>query len=515
MDDTTELPDAAVPPRDPRLRLTPDGRLRSGRLAGLPINRAIWVVAWPVLIDSLLSSLVGLTDTVLAAAISEPATDAVGSASYILWFIGLSFVALDIGATALIARAVGGRRMAVANAGVGQTFLLALASGVVLTLLVALCVPLLASTMGLKGEAGDDFRVYLYIIALNIPFMALLLAGVACLRGAGDTLRPLRAMILVNLVNITLSWALSGVELTTTTFVAGQPVTRTILHNPFPFDMGVAGIALGTAIAHAAGMVLVIAALVRGSHGVRLRKHRLKAHWHTMRRIARVGLPNFFEMLGMWFGNFLVILMVGWLGAGIVGAHMVAIRIESFSFQPGFAMGVAAATLAGQYLGAGSPELARRAVLRCLLVAVAIMGAMGMVFIFAPHSIVGLLTSQQTHLEQVPSALFVAGLVQVPFCIGIVLRQAMRGAGDVRVVMVITWVATYALRLPLVYVCSGVAVPLPDCAGGGVLANPFAPYLPWPPGLMGLWVGLSIEVALRGVLFAARFLQGGWTRARV
>lgn len=515
MNDSPEGPDAPPPAADARARLTPDGRLRSGRLAGLPMNRAIWVVAWPVLVDSLLSSLVGLTDTVLAAAISEPATDAIGSASYILWFIGLSFVALDIGATALIARAVGGRRLATANAGVGQTFLLAAATSLALTVIILLLIGPLATTMRLVGEAGQAFRVYMLIIALNIPFMALLLAGVACLRGAGDTLRPLRAMIVVNLVNLVSSWALSGVDLTTTTFAHGQPVTRTVLANPFPFDLGVAGIALGTALGHAAGMVLVVAALLRGSHGIRLRARRLAPHWITLRRIARVGLPNFFEMLGMWFGNFLVLLIVGCLGAGIVGAHMVAIRVESFSFQPGFAMGVAAATLAGQFLGAGSPALARRAVLRCLALAVLIMGSMGAVFILAPRTIVGLLTSQPTHLASVPPALLVAGIVQVPFCVGIVLRQAMRGAGDVKVVMVITWVATYALRLPLVYACSGVNLPLPEWAGGGVLDNPFTPYLPWKPGLMGLWVGLSIEVAIRGVLFTARFLHGGWARARV
>ena len=65
------------------------GRLKSGRLAGLGLTAAIITVSWPVLVDSFLNSLVGLTDTAIAAAISPGATDAIGNAAYTLWFVGL------------------------------------------------------------------------------------------------------------------------------------------------------------------------------------------------------------------------------------------------------------------------------------------------------------------------------------------------------------------------------------------------------------------------------------------
>ncbi len=113
--------------------LTSDGRIKSGKLAGLSMGGAIWVLSWPILVESFLNSLVGLTDTVLAAALpnGEAATDAIGGASYIMWFIGLTIMAIGIGATALISRAVGGGKLAVANAALGQTVLLALILGTV------------------------------------------------------------------------------------------------------------------------------------------------------------------------------------------------------------------------------------------------------------------------------------------------------------------------------------------------------------------------------------------------
>ena len=214
----------------------------------------------------------------------------------------------------------------------------------------------------------------------------------------------------------------------------------------------------------------------------------------------------------MWIGNFLILLMVGWLSAqasgGGLGAHIVAIRIEAFSFLPGFAMGMAAATLAGQFLGAGSDAHARRAVWRCSLIGMAVMGSLGLCFVLFPGRIVGVFTPQPVHLELAPHLIMIAGFFQVPFAIAIVTRAAMRGAGDVRVVMVITWVTTYLVRLPLAYALSGVDIPLGD---GQVFENPFVS----EPSLFGLWLGLCIEMGIRGCVFLARFLHGGWTRVRV
>lgn len=494
--------------------LTPDGRLKSGRLAGLTMNRAVWVLAWPVLVDSLLNTLVGLTDTVLAAGISEPAADAIGMAAYCLWFLGLVIMALDVGATALISRSVGAGRLAVANAAVGQTMLLALAAGAGLGVMLFLVSGPLGALLFDDPASIDAFRRYMGIMAFDVPFMALLYAGIACVRGAGSTFLPMRVMIVVNLVNIGASWTLAGVDFTSTSVVDGQIVTTTIIHNPFGFNMGVTGIAIGTLMGHATGAVLILGVLTRGLAGVRLMRRRFRPHWHTMKRMLRIGFPNFLETLGMWAGNFLVILIVSWIGAGMVGAHTVAIRIEAFSFQPGFAIAIAAATLAGQYLGAGSPRLARRAILTCTLLAAAIMGLIGLVFMLFPHTLVGMLSSQPTHLAVTPHLLFITGLVQIPFGIGIVLRQAMRGAGDVKVVMYVTWVCTYLLRLPLAYILSGADIPLPEWFAGGpgaVYDNPS----PWQWGLRGLWIGLCIEIVIRGGLFIARFMHGGWAKQRV
>jgi putative MATE family efflux protein len=494
--------------------LTDDGRFRSGRLAGLTMGAAIWVLSWPVMIESFLNSLVGLTDTWLASQMGVAEADAIAGASYIMWFIGLIIMALGVGATALISRAVGGSRMAFAGAVLGQSVMLGAGLGIAVGVLIAVSGGWIADLLNMGDAATEAFESYMLVIALGVPAATMLFVLTACARGAGDSVRPLQAMAVRNIVNILVSWALSGIDITVADADAGT--VRTILENPFPFEMGIIGVAIGTVAGDIAGALIVMRMALSGSWGITLRRRRMVPHWVTVRRLVRLGVPNFIETFGMWAGNFIVIIFVGWMGAGLLGAHMIAIRIEAMSFLPGFAMGIAAATLAGQYLGAKRPDMARRAIILCALIASGVMGSLGAAFMLIPEQLVGLISAQPIHLEQTPELLFICGIVQIPFALGIVFRQSMRGAGDVKVVMALTWISTYAIRLPLAYLLSGVDITRTiQTAEGPIREIIFENPSPLDWGITGLWIGLCADLFLRGAMFTARFVQGGWSRIRV
>lgn len=496
---------------------TEDGVLRSGRLAGKGMNAAIWALSWPVLCESVLNSTNGLVDSMLASGVSQAAADAVTPGAYLTWFIGLISMAIGVGATALIARSIGAGRWAVARAALGQAMLLAVLGGALAAVFLALMAVPLGAVMGLSGRTAELMHHYLWAYALGVPFSTVLFAANACARGAGDTRRPLWVMATVNVVNVIASIALGS--------WAG---------------LGVLGIGLGTSVAHVVGAALIVGSHARGASGIGLTRRWLRPHRVTAVRLLRLGLPNFFETLGMWAANMLVLLMVGWMNAaetarllaleagrplpgeapidqasgGLLGAHLNAIRIEAYSFLPGFAMGIAAGALCGQYLGAGMPQTARRAILRCAAMAVSMMGLMGLLFVFLGRAITGLVSQQPAHLEHTPRLLMITGMVQMPFAVALVMRSALHGAGDVRAVMVLTWISQWGLRLPLAYLLSGVDIPVPGWLGGApgrVIANPSP--LDW--GVTGLWVGLCCEIVIRAALYTARFLQGAWVRARV
>jgi Na+-driven multidrug efflux pump len=145
------------------------------------------------------------------------------------------------------------------------------------------------------------------------------------------------------------------------------------------------------------------------------------------------------------------------------------------------------------------------------------MGTMGFVFIFLGRQAVGMISQQPAHLELTPQLLFITGLVQVPFALSIVFRSTMHGAGDVRAVMIMTWLSTWGIRLPLAFLVSGANIRVPEAVAAAlglksaIIANPS----PLALGLPGLWMGLCGEIVVRAMIYGWRFLGGKWVRARV
>ena len=343
-------------------------------------------------------------------------------------------------------------------------------------------------------EAAATYLIeYVRMLAYSMPLCGVMMVGGMCLHGAGETVWPSLIAVLVNVVNVVASWILSGADIT---------VGDWVLMNPFAFDLHVAGIAAGSSISYVAGGLATLAILVRGVKDLDLRRAALRPERTMMWRIVRIGIPSFCEGISMWAVNLFVLQFIGIIGAragdgaageGLQGAHIIAIQWEAFSFMPGFAIGTAAGALAGQYLGAGSASMAMRAVIRCTILGVGVMGSLGIVFMLFGETLTSIVSDEPVHLEYTPRLLAICGAMQVFFAITMVFRQGLRGVGDTKWTFILTTVSSYGVRLPAAYLL-GVHFGL---------------------GLPGIWYGLCGEFAVRSALFAGRFFQGGWKRIEV
>ncbi len=476
----------------------PDGRIRSGKLAGRSMTSAIWVLAWPVLVQQMLQAFVGMSDKLFAGRLDPgervAALDAIGIGSYIGWFIGIAMSGLGIGGQAIIARAMGAGDESLAHRALGQAIGLSAIWGLLVAVVLWFVAAPLGRATGLDAAALEGLVTYLRVLSISMPAAGLMLVGAQCLHGAGETTWPAAIAVIVNLVNVTSSWLLSGVDVAIR--IGGR---EWVLRDPLGLDLGIAGIAGGTSLGYAVGAACTLAVLLRGVRDLRLRRSAVRIERPMLARIVRIGVPNFAEGISMWAVNLFVLVFIGMVareqagGRGLQGAHIIAVQWEAFSFLPGFAIGTAAAALAGQYLGAGRPDLARRAILACTGIAVVVMGLLGLVFVFGGELLTRIISSEPIHLETVPRLLVIAGATQVFFAVTMVVRQGLRGVGDTTWCLILTSVSSYGVRLPATYLF-GVTLGL---------------------GLEGIWIGLCGEFIVRAALFSARFLHGGWTRVRV
>lgn len=455
---------------------------------------AIWILALPVLLQQTMNAFVGMSDKIIGGALPNeivvPALDGLGVGSYIGWFINIAMAGLGIGGQAIIARAMGAGRTDESHRALGQALFVALGWGVIVGVFLWFIAPVIGTVTRLTPEATMYCNQYVRAMAIAMPMCAVMQVGTFCMHGAGETARPSMIAIFINVVNIFFSWMLSGADLRW----AGR-----VYENPFSFDWHVIGIGAGTAIAYIVGGLLTIAVLLRGVKDLRLEPALLKADRGMIRRIVRIGMPNFAEGISMWGVNLFVLMIIGVIahrhgdGQGLQGSHVIAVQWEAFSFMPGFAIGQAAGALSAQYLGAGNPRMAKKAVLTCTALGAVTMSVLGIIIMIFGRELTMIVSDHEVHLQYVPKLLIICGAAQLFFAIAMVMRQALNGMGDTKWTFLITTVSSYGFRLPLVFLI-------------GVIFD---------GGLVALWFGLCAEFVVRAALFSARFFHGGWKRINV
>lgn len=478
-----------------------DGTIQSGKLAGRTMWSAIWVLAIPVLLQQLVAACVGLVDKMIAGSLPGatvvPALDGIGIGSYVAWFIGIALAGLGVGAQAVIARAMGAGRAGEGESACGQAITFSLLWGALIGALLWFAVEPLAELAGLHGDSALFCIQFVRVLAVAMPATGVMTVGSMCLHGAGETWTPAWIAVAVNIVNVIASWMLSGAQYDAGAFV---------IPNVFGIDgarWGVYGIAGGTALSYVVGALLTLRALHRGAPDFHPRRRHLVPTAAMMWRIARIGVPNFAEGIALWGVNLFVMFFIGTIahdriaqgkpGDGLIGAHMIAVQWESFSFLPGFAMGIAAGALAGQYMGAGNVANARKAINACTIVGCVIMGVLGIAFMTLGEPLTRIISREEIHLREVPPILFTCGLIQVFFALAMVIRNGLRGVGDTTACLLITVVSSYFIRLPLAWAL-------------GVWMG---------YGLLGIWIALCAELVVRGMLFLMRLRSRRWEQLRV
>ncbi len=447
----------------------------------------------PVLLEQVLALSVGFVDKWLAGNLfsgAEPLA-AVGLVAYCLAFMPVLFAMPAVAATALVARHVGGGDLPGARQALTQCFVVAVVPVVVMATAAAIWGQGLLGLLGLPPESSLLAERYLAIVLPALPAMMVIAVGVAGLRGAGDMVAGLVSMSVVNVVNAGASFAL-GVGL------GGLP------------RLGWEGLAWGTFAGYWCGAACVVLLLARNARGLRPRG----GDWWPLaawqRRIARIGLPAGVDAAANAVCHLTFLSIVNRLGNVDAAAHAVAVTIESLAFLPGSAFQVAAATLAGQYLGARDERRARGSVWLAAVAAAVLMGLAGAVFFRFADPLAGWFVGGadgQASVARLAATLVrIVAFAQPPLALLMVLSGGLRGGGATRPPLLVNLFGLAAIRLPLAMFLAWPEITLP--AGFGTVAG-------CGMGARGAWLAMAVDLSIRGLAMLAIFSRSGWTRVRV
>lgn len=462
--------------------------------------RPTWVLvlrlAWPALIQQFLILAVGLWDQRLAGA-NAPADiskhvsfqAAQTTANYVAWSVASCTSLVSVGATALVARFIGAGAQSNAVRTTNQSILLAVLIGIISTPILLALLPGGVHLLGLHGETADFAVRFLQPIIALLTCQLITQAGIACLVGAGDRRSGPIVLGGVAVLNFGLTWS--------------------CLHGlgPIP-EMGFFGISIGTALSYAAGCVAVLTILIRGRYGLRLRLPLLVPDPSLIYRLLRLGVPASVDTLSIALCQLWFLTLVTALGDVAAAAHGTAIRCESLGYMSGYAFATAAAVLVGQNLGARQPGQATHSAWVALGLGCIVMSCMGVLFfIFAPDMF--RFFSPEKHQQPIVDAgvpiLRLVAFAMPPLSCIIVLTGVLRGAGDTRFPILLTWIGFLAIRMPLAFLLTRSVVDL----------GPLGSVPGWNLGLIGAWIAMFADLTLRGLMFLGRFMRGKWKGVRV
>ena len=439
----------------------------------------IFALAWPTMLEQLLQTAVQYIDTAMVGSLGTQATAAVGATTTVGWLVGSTISALAIGFLAYISQADGAGDRAKVSRASSQAALATLVVGLLFT---AVCVglsPMVPVWMQVDAGIRDLAATYFLILYAPMLFRTASIIFGTMLRAVGDTKTPMLVGVGVNITNVVLN------------FLLIYP-TRQITLFGFTFTMigagwGVIGAAVASAIAFAVGGIAVTAAVWIHPR-ITFRGQSLRPDWSVLRPCLKVALPNALQRFGTSLGYVAFASMINALGDVATAAHTIANTVESAFYIPGYGMQTAAATLAGNALGANDNRKMKdltRVIIKLEVFLMLLSGSL--LFIFAP----GMMTLFTKDLEVIVLGATVLRMVAVsePFYgVSIIIEGMMQGVGETVTPFKFNILGMWGIRIVGTFICTQIL----------------------HFGLVSAWACMITHNLLLFVLFVMYYKKGRW-----
>jgi putative MATE family efflux protein len=446
------------------------------RIIDGPLAPAVWHLAWPAMLQNAIGGAQGIVDHAMVGQIVGYTGNAAIGVSWQIFLIVIVFISsLYTGMGVLVARHAGAGDADTVNRVVYQAFLTSifLAFGV-LAPVGYVAAPLLLDWAHAAPSVQHEALPYLRLMFAGSVGMLLFFMLGGALRAAGDSRTPLMLGVGLTITHLALNIG----------FITGA--------GPFP-RLGVVGAALGQVLAGvAAGLVGLYLLFAKKTPIWFSRKMPLAPDWTIIRTLFRFGLPTGLQGVAMNVGGFFLLRFIGSLehSAEAQAAYAVGYN-QLFSFITWTSVGLmgAAATVAGQNLGAGRPERTVAGVAATAKIGLLLAGSVGVVFFTVPGLLLrifgmtdGLVVDMATQLLRV---LAVSGLFVT---LALIHTGGLQGTGDTRSPFFISLVSQVLVPLGLCLILQGL----------GRL------------GPLGIWFAILLGHVTRAVLSVVRFRQGKW-----
>lgn len=391
------------------------------------IPRAVFLLAIPMILELSLESVFAVVDMFFVGKLGENAIATVGLTESVITILYSIAIGLSTGATAIVARRIGEKNPeAAAHAG-AQALIVSLIATVVLSIAGVVFAADILSMMGASEEVVKEGAVFTRIMfAGSISIMLIFLIN-GIFRGAGNAAMAMKSLWIASMINI-------------------------ILCPIFIHLMGLKGAAIATVIGRTTGVLYQCYHLFKGSGLIKFHRQHFRWDGKIIKAVIDIAWPATLQFViasGSWIVIARLVAETG--GTTASAGYQIAIRNVVFFILPAWGLSNAAATLVGQNLGAKQLERAEQSVLLTAKYNAIFMGLVMMLFIFLSEPIIRIFSNDEAIISYGVRALQIIGSAYIFYGIGMVMTQALNGAGDTKTPTLINFVCFWLFQVPLAY----------------------------------------------------------------
>lgn len=435
----------------------------------------IFALAWPTMLEQLLQTAVQYIDTAMVGSLGTQATAAVGATSTINWLVSSTISALGIGFLSFVSQACGAGDTEKVGRASAQAVLTVFICGLFFTALTLGLSSYVPVWMQVDPEIQTLTAQYFFVLYSPMLFRTAIIIFGTLLRSVGDSKTPMRVGLLVNVINVILN------------FLLIYPSRKWLGLTLWGAGMGVVGAALASAISFSIGGVC-ITALYWKHPLISPKGQSLRPDFEILRPCLKVALPNALQRFGTSLGYVAFASMINSIGEVATAAHTIANTVESAFYIPGYGMQTAAATLAGNALGAKDNQRAGKLARMIIFLEVALMIVSGgLLFAFAPQMM--RLFSKDLQVILLGSIVLKMVALSEPFYgVAIIIEGMMQGMGNTMLPFVFSITGMWGIRIVGTFLCTQM----------------------FGMGLVSAWACMIVHNMLLFTAFLIYYISGKW-----
>ena len=416
----------------------------------------------PLIVEQILSVLVGMVDVVMVSSVGEAAVSGVSLVDSISILIIQILSALATGGAVISAQYLGKKQPGNACRAAGQLLTVTTALSLLVTVVAIVGNRTILGAIFGKVEQAvmEDAVIYLEITSISYPFLAVYNSCAALFRAMGNSKISMYTSLVMNSINI-----------------IGNAVCVFGLH------MGVAGVAYPTLISRMVAAVLMLYLIQQSGNEIRIRRlGELKPNLLMIKNILSIGIPNGLESGMFQFGKIALQSLVSSLGTAAIASYAVASNLVTLLYLPGNAIGLGLITIVGQCVGAGEKKQAKDYTKMLVGLNYGILVVICTIMVVFSNVFVGIYQLSWEAAGIAEEMITAHSLAMIVWPLAFTLPYTLRASLDAKFTMGISIFSMWVFRIAFAYLFVRV----------------------FHLGVMGVWYGMFIDWVFRAIVFTWR-----------